>query len=170
MEHEQPVATDTSSLPTNGHARAATLSSNMTLFWRVFVPVFGTVFFTGLLLATWLTDEEELYLSYSVLWIRVPIALIWLAWALLVWKKLWPLRRVDADDAYLFVTNYWTTLRYLWADVERIEERRHWGRLVVHLHLKAPGRWGNVIHFLPGSHYRAWMEENHKAHLLPVAN
>lgn len=83
-----------------------------------------------------------------------------------VWQNLWPLKRVDADDAHIFVTNYWTTVRYPWTDVEKMEEIKKTGRRVVVLQLRAPGRFGQQLMFLPGSHYRQWMQEHEKEYLL----
>ncbi len=166
MDKQEPVPQDTAQIPTNGHARPANLSSNMTLFWRVFLPVFGTVFFTGLLVALWVTTEEDLYLPYSVWWPRGIALALWLGWLYYVRAMLWPLKRIDADDAHLYVTNYWVTVRYPWTDVERLEEVKKVGRRFVLLHLKAPGRFGQVIRFLPGSRYQEWMQEHEKGHLL----
>lgn len=157
---------DTANLPTNGHARPASLSSNLTLFWRVFVPVFGTVFFTGMLIVLWVTADDDLYLPYSIWWPRAIISTIWLGWLVYVKTMLWPLLRLDADDAYLYATNYWVTVRYPWTDVARVEEIKKLGRRFAVLHLKAPGRFGQSLRFLPGSRYRQWMHENDKDHLL----
>jgi len=160
MEKQEPVSTDTASLSKNGHTKTTVLSSSTTLFWRVFVPIFVTVFFVGLLLAFWLTDEEELYLPISIQWPRIAMLLVWLGWLLFVRRTLWRLKRVDADDLHLYVTDYWTTVRYPWQDVARTEEKKRLGRRVVNFWLKAPGRFGQVISFLPGSTYDDWMKEN----------
>lgn len=166
MANQTPVEHDTARIPSNGHSRPTNLSSNATLFWRVFLPVFGTVFFTGLALAVWLTPEDDFYLPFPLLWLRVAIVLVLVGWLLFVRRMLWPLKRVDADDAYIFVTNYWTTVRYPWVDVEQMREAKTAGRKLVLLHLKAPGRFGQTISFLPGSHYLQWLEEHNKHDLL----
>ncbi|TNE63156.1 MAG: hypothetical protein EP344_04545 [Bacteroidetes bacterium] len=166
MEKKEPIPQDTAGIPSNGHSRPANLSSSLTLFWRVFLPVFGTVFFTGMLLAFWLIDEADLYLSYPVWWPRTAIAVIWAVWLYFVWKKLWPLKRIDADDGHLYVTNYWVTVRYPWTDVEQLESGKWLGRNAVTLHLKGAGRFGQQILFFPGSHYQEWIKEHEKAHLL----
>ena len=168
MEQHEPVTSDTSSLPSNGHSKPTNLSSNATLIWRIFLPVFGTVFLTGLSLAFWVTEEEELYLPYPVILPRVILLVVILAWLWYVRAALWPLKRIDANDAHLFVTNYWTTVRYPWTDVEQLEKRRFRGRNVVALRLKAPGRFGQEILFIPGSHYHAWMRDNKKEYLIPA--
>jgi hypothetical protein len=165
-DHTTPVPQDTANIPTNGHGRLASLSSNLTLFWRVFVPVFGTVFFTGLLVALWVTTDDDLYLSYPIWWPRVAVSAIWIGWLLYAKTMLWPLKRVDADDAHLYVTNYWVTVRYPWTDVERLDEVKKLGRRFALIQLKAAGRFGQSILFLPGSRYREWMQENKKEDLL----
>ncbi|MCB0532084.1 MAG: hypothetical protein KDD14_07780 [Saprospiraceae bacterium] len=146
--------------------RQINLSSNLTLFWRVFLPVFGTVFFSGLSLAIWLIDGEDLYLSYSIWWPRLIILLIWIGWLYVVKTRFWPLKRIDADPEHLFVTNYWTTVRYPWTDVAQLKEIPKWHYRLVQLELKAPGRFGQVITFLPGSRFQPWMETQGKAGLI----
>jgi hypothetical protein len=146
--------------------RTANLSSNQTLIWRVFLPVFGTVFFSGLLLALWLISAEELYLPYSVWWPRISILVIWVAWLIFVKTRLWPLKRIDADAEYLWVTNYWTTVRYPWTEVLQLKEVKKWRYRLMELQLKAPGRFGQTISFMPGSNFQNWMEEQGKAGLI----
>jgi hypothetical protein len=136
------------------------LSSNSTLFWRVFLPIFGTVFLSGLLLTFLLIPEEELYLPFPLVWGRAVLAAVWLGWLAFVRRTLWRLRRVDADGTHLYVTDYWTTLRYPWADVEKITESRRLGRRIAHVWLKAPGRFGRQISFLPGGRFDEWRAEN----------
>ena len=133
------------------------LSSNTTLMWRVFAPVFGTVFMSGLLLAFWLTDQNESsHPSMAGIFARVLIALLWIGWLFLVRRTLWRLKRVDADPTHFYVTNYWTTVRYPWQDLERIEEKRRLGRRVVNFHLRASGRFGGIVSFLPGTLFDEW--------------
>ena len=135
------------------------LSTNTTLFWRVFVPVFSTVFLGGFAVAFLLTDIDEYYLPMDSLWIRVVSLLVLSVWVLFLRRTLWRLKRVDADDTLVYATNYWTTTRYPWTDVEKIEEKKRMGRRIINLHLRAPGRFGQVISFLPGSLYDNWQKE-----------
>ncbi len=146
--------------PTATATATECLSSGSTLFWRVFIPIFGTVFLSGLLLTFFLIPGEDLYLPFPILWGRVFITSMWVGWLLLVRFTLWRLQRVDASATHFFVTNYWITLRYPWTEVEKIEEKRPLGRRVVNLHLRAPGRFGQIISFLPGSRLAEWSKEN----------
>lgn len=159
MAEHQQIPADTSNLPKNGHPKVSVLSSNATLFWRVFVPVTGTVFCTCLVLAFWLIDEDDLNLTTSVWVPRTVVVLVLAGWILLVRRTIWRLKRVDVDDTHLYVTNYWTTVRYPWQDVERMEEKKRLGRRIVHFWLKASGRFGQVVSFLPGSNFDEWNKE-----------
>ena len=160
MENQELLPPDTGNLPKNGRAKTVALSSNTTLFWRLFLPIFGTVVITVFTGAFLLTDEEELYLSFPVWWIRLIVVALWLGWLYFVWRILWRLKRVDADDTHLYVTNYWTSVRYPWTDVDRVEVQQRWGRRAVHFHLRAVGRFGQRISFLPGSTYAVWIQEH----------
>lgn len=159
MDNQTDISTDTAQLPQNGHSRLTILSSNKTLMWRVFVPVFGTVFLAVLSLAYILTTDEDAYTPFvPTLWAKVLVAMLLGAWLYFVRRALWRLHRVDADDTHLYVTNYWTTVRYPWSDVLRMEEKHRLGRRVVNIHLRAAGRFGQKISFLPGSSYDEWMK------------
>jgi hypothetical protein len=164
MENQTDIKPDTAHLPQNGHSRLTILSSNKTLVWRVFVPVFGTVFLTVLSLAYILTTDDDSYTPFvPAPWAKVLVALLWLGWLYFVYRALWRLHRVDADDTHFYVTNYWTTARYSWDSVASLEEKRRLGRRVVNIHLRAAGRFGKKISFLPGSTYDEWMAQNGKA-------
>jgi hypothetical protein len=146
---------------TNGQDKTVILSSTLTLFWRVFVPVFGTVFVSILALAYLLTDEDEFYVPMlPTLWAKVVIALLWMGWLYFVWRYFLHIYRVDASETHVYVTNYWVTVRYPWSDVARIEQGYRFGRAVVYLHLKANGRFGTKIRFLPGTYFKEWLADH----------
>lgn len=169
MENQSPLPPETElENPAPASEKTECLSSNATLFWRVFVPIFGTVFLSGLLLTFVLIPEEELYLPFPALWGRVAVFVLWLGWILLMRSTLWRLKRVDASATHFYVTNYWTTVRYPWVDVEKTSSTRHLGRRIVSIWLRAPGHFGQKISFLPGDRLEEWVAENPQT-LPPVA-
>ena len=160
MTQIDPLTPDTTGLPANGAGRPVLLSSNTTLAWRVFVPIFGTVFLGGLAMAYLLTNADDLYVTLLPIFVvRALLILLWLGWLYFVWRTLWRLKRVDAADTHMYVSDYWVTVRYPWSDVEKVEEKKRLGRRVVNIHLKASGRFGQIISFLPGSKYAGWKKE-----------
>lgn len=138
--------------------RSECLSSNATLYYRIFAPIFGTVFIAGFALALFLIPEDDLYLSFPALWARLAALGVLAAWLFFIKRTVWRLKRVDATPEHLFVTNYWHTVRYPWQDVDQITESRRMGRRLVHFHLKAPGRFGQVFTILPARHYDELMK------------
>lgn len=163
MDNQTDIKPDTAQMPQNGHSRLTILSSNKTLMWRVFVPVFGTVFLTVLSFAYILTTDDDSYTPFvPALWAKALAAMLWLGWLYFVYRALWRLHRVDADDTHFYVTNYWNTVRYSWDGVDFLEEKRRLGRRVVNIHLRSAGRFGKKISFLPGSTYDEWMAQNGK--------
>lgn len=166
-QNSQPNAVDQEIIPSTAAELSADktecLSSTATLYWRVFVPIFGTVFLTGLLLSFLLIPEEDLYLPFPLLWARLFVFTLWLGWILLIRRTLWRLKRIDASASHFYVTNYWTTVRYPWLDVEKVEIKHPLGRRVVNLYLRAPGRFGKKISFLPSGRFEAWKKEHESA-------
>ena len=134
------------------------LSANVTLFWRVFIPVFGTVFLAGLTITLLIIPEEDLYLPFPALWLRISVSLILISWLVFVKRKLWQLKRIDANAQFLYVTNYWQTVRYPWTDVRQIDETKRMGRRIVHFQLLAPGRFGQTISILPADNFDELIE------------
>lgn len=134
------------------------LSSNATLFYRVFIPIFGTVFLSGLTLAMMLIPGEDLYLPFPVLYARLGAITILAGWIYLIRSTIWRLKRADASEEHLYISNYWHTVRYPWNDVENITESKRIGRRLVHFHLKAPGRFGQTVTILAASHYDELMK------------
>jgi hypothetical protein len=150
-EHQLP---EINTQPTNGHSKTEVISSNNTLFWRIFVPVFGTVFFTGLLVAFWVTNMDDFIFDATTFWgMRIFFTILWVFWLYLMYRTLLRLLRVDVSDTHIIVTNYWTTVKYPWSDVKEMTESKRLGRRIVTFHLQNAGRFGNRISFLPGSHY-----------------
>jgi hypothetical protein len=153
MEQESQY-NEISNLETAENVKTDVLSSNSTLYWRVFVPVFGTVFFLGLTLAMLFTDMDDFNFASTTFWgFRIFVFLLLFGWIFLMFRTLLKLKRVDATDKHIYVTNYWTTVRYPWSDVKETTEQKHLGKRIVTFHLKAKGRFGDKISFLPGSSF-----------------
>jgi hypothetical protein len=130
------------------------ISSNSTLYWRVFVPVFGTVFLLGLTIAMWFTDMDDFNFSSTTFWgFRLFVTFLFFGWVFMMFRTLLKLKRVDVSNTHIYVTDYWTTVRYPWTDVKEATEQIRLKKRIVTFHLKAKGRFGDKISFIPGSSY-----------------
>lgn len=162
MDKQQidPAAIENATMSQNHkNDRSIVLSSNLTIVWRVFLPVFGTVFLAGFVAVFWFGISADEYAVSSSLWVwRFATLGVLALWLVALFRFLWPLKRVEADDYFVFISDYWHTLRYPWSDVEDLYEKKGLFRTLAYLELKAPGRFGQVIRFVPGRHFHAWLD------------
>jgi hypothetical protein len=127
------------------------LSSNLTLFWRIFVPVFWTTIMVGLCLVVWFSPEHY-FGGVPLESLRWAVLLILGSGLATFWLALWPLRRVETDGKRIFVTDYFRTAGYRIAeDVEGIEVNRFLWMKICTLRLKGKGSFGQRIKFIAAS-------------------
>ncbi len=123
------------------------LSSNSTLFYRLFVPTLWLGFFGAFFLAIFFSEKPEiggLNLN-SLKWELLAFVLTFVV----VFKfTLWKLLRIDADMEYIYVTNYFRTVRYPLQDVEKIEVSRGFIYQYGTLYLKGKGYFGQNLSFI----------------------
>lgn len=86
------------------------VSSNLTLVFKLFFPIFWVVFFGLLTLSAWVVSPE----SGGALarWdIRLVISAVFLSGVGLLYFSLWKLKRVEMDADFVFATDYFRTVR-----------------------------------------------------------
>ena len=124
------------------------LSSNATLFLKLFVPVFWTTILLGLTAVIWLAPEHY-FGGVPLQSLRYAILLVLVAGVGTFALALWPLKRVETDGQSLYVTNYFKTARYrLVEDVAEIREGRFLFLKVCTVVLKAGGTFGRNLRFV----------------------
>lgn len=123
------------------------LSSNHTLFWKIFLPVFYVTFFGMLVMASYLSDEGDLPLLTAPI-SKLILTSCYVLFVGLMWFTIVDLKRVEADDNYYYVTNYFKTYRYHKEDVIEIKSLDFgifkWNTLV----MKETTRFGRRISFI----------------------
>ena len=156
LQENIPTET-TEAMPTNGHSQTLLLSSNSTLFWKMVVPVLFGVIIAGFMLTFLLTPANDISLSMMPVWVaRMLSVLSFLIWVFLIARPLWRLKRIEVSETHLYASDYWTTVRYPWEDVEGWSESRLLGKRIVVMQLRARGRFGIKLPFLPSSQFKEW--------------
>ncbi len=61
------------------------------------------------------------------------------------------LKRVDMDEDFMYVSNYFKTFRYTYPSIEKIKERDFLLFYTIHVHLKEAGEFGKKIVFISRS-------------------
>lgn len=118
------------------------LSSSWTMPIKLFVPAFFGGILVTFFYVVWIYNIEANHLST----LRIVSLVLLLLGILIYWQWIKPLKRIDADNEYIYVTNYFKTLKYTIGSVEKIElnESGKRGRLF----LKEKGSFGKKIAFM----------------------
>lgn len=125
------------------------ISSNFTLFWKLFFPSFFTSILClfGLVLLFVNNDDFDIFYTNTAKYIY---AICSLAIIFLMYKKLFSFHRVEFDEEYFYISNYFKTIRIAHEGIESISISKIFG-LTAKVHLKQEGRFGKTIRFLPYS-------------------
>jgi hypothetical protein len=124
------------------------LSSNWTLFLKIFLPVFWIAFFGGFVIASYVTNNIEAP-QFTNNRFRLQAIVFVLSGVLFFLFTFFRLKRVDGGDGYIYISNYFRTFRYTVGSVEEIIIYDH--IIVKAAHMKFRGRtsFGQKIIFLP---------------------
>jgi len=135
------------------------VSSNLTLTFRIFLPVFWCVFFGLLALSAWVVSPEAG--GALTRWdIRLAVTAIFLTGVAMLYLTVWKLMRVEMDREFVYATNYFKTVRYPWSNVSKLVQQQFLFFPIIYIHLKSPGFFGSRIVFLASrSRWRIFLEE-----------
>lgn len=136
------------------------LSSGATLLLRLFLPTVWTVFFGSFMVMGWFWEDSFIG-PFSVSAYRWATTLFVAAGLLAIRLTLWRLHRVDADQEYLYISNYFRTYRYTLSSVQAISSYPAGLFTLARIVLPAKGKLGRVIWFLPaGRRLNAFLEDH----------
>lgn len=128
------------------------VSTNFTLFLKIFIPVFYIVFFGAFTVLLWTADRLETG-ALSIDHLRLGMSLFLLIGVTLLYFTVLKLHRVEMDEHFVYVTNYIKTARYPYHVIEKIDEQDFLILSTVTIFLKEKGIFGKKITFVP-SQYR----------------
>lgn len=123
------------------------VSTNFTLILKIVLPVMWIVFFSSFTLAVWFSGEMDYgRISPDDLRFYLPVFLV-LGIVLLYWMVM-RLKRVEMDEEYIYVSNYFKTYRYPYHQVEKIKEYDYTLFKTIKIKLKEKGAFGKTIRFI----------------------
>ena len=124
------------------------VSSNFTIFLKLFIPTFWLVFF-GMFTIASLFIENEYNPLFNTLKYKLILSASYLLGALLLLLTLMRLKRVDFAVDSFYVSNYFKTYKYTYDSIASIAEKNYGLFRTIHINLKAKGALGKRIVFLP---------------------
>lgn len=124
------------------------ISTNLTLFYKFFIPVFWLVFFGSITVAS---------LLYSFSYVgripaptfRIIMIFIFLSGTATLYMTLLRLKRVEMSEDFVYVTNYFKSFRYPYHNIEGIRTTRFFFIQIATLTLRESGSLGKHIIFIP---------------------
>lgn len=135
------------------------VSTNLTLFYKLFFPIFWMVFFGCFVVAVLIINPRTVLGMSAPLWQIVIVGTYLLVLALIYWG-IARLKRVEMDRDFVYVTNYFKTARYPWHAIEHIGERDWLIWHPVDITLREAGTFGRKITFVPSkTHFNIFLRE-----------
>ncbi len=117
------------------------VSSDWTLFYRFFLPIVWIVFFGVMITAA----AIDLRIPLLIL---AAIVICYLAGVLLLLLTFLRLKRVECEDTYFYVTNYFRTYRYTYDSVARMRKLDFVIFAIIVLRFKDRTSFGRRIYFM----------------------
>jgi len=124
------------------------VSSSATLFLKYALPVGCAVFFGSMTLAFWFTDNINAVADVPILTFRLILTGAFLTLMLLLYLSVMKIKRVEMDDHFVYVTNYFKNVRYPYHQVEKIEKKNFIIFKRISIHLKQAATFGKTITFI----------------------
>ena len=126
------------------------VSSNYTIFFKLFISTVWLVFF-GLFTVATLIIENENNRFFNTIQFKIGTVLFYLIGAIFLYFTFLKLKRVDFGEDHFMVSNYFKTYKYPYTDIESLKVNNYIIIKTVHINLKGGGSFGNKITFLPQS-------------------
>lgn len=140
------------------------VSTNLTLFYKFFVPIFWIVFF-GSVTAAVLINPRAYYGEIPGTWFRIGVVIFFLSGLLMLLFTLMRLKRVEMSHTHLYVTNYFKHIRYPLEDIDKIQETEFLIFKIVTVYLKSKGTFGRRFTFLASrSRYADFWRQHPEVH------
>lgn len=136
------------------------VSSNSTVFFKLFIPTAWIVFFTTFTAALFLIDGRSLPFLTSPVF-KYPFLLGYILFFIILYYTVMQLKRLEMGPEHYYVSNYLKSFRLVYDDIEKISIIPI-GRLqLVTFILKAKGSFGKKITFLASKQlYELFMKAN----------
>lgn len=123
------------------------ISSSLTLGLSIFIPVFWYMFFGCFTLFFLFTSDEDLPFSNPNL-IRIIILLFFVVFGFLIYYSLTKLKRVEMDHDFLYVTNFFKTIKIPISQIKKVKSFPLFGFIRVKIILQTNTIFGTKIRFI----------------------
>jgi len=136
------------------------VSTSLTLFLKIALPIVWTVFFLTFNMAVWKLDVAS-FGPIPIQSFRIGLLVFLLLGIAILYWSVMRIKRVEMDKEYVYATNYFKNYKYPWHNIEAIEERNFVLFRSIHIKLKEPGKFGKKITFVASRRkFNSFIKEN----------
>ncbi len=128
-------------------AKPINLATNWTLVLKIFFPILWGAFFGLITIAFWFS-EEPMVGTMPIDSFRLLISSFLFTGMAVLYFSFMQLKRVEADEHFLYVTNYKDTARYPYHNIEKLEEANYFLFKIIRVYFKEKGIFGKKVIFL----------------------
>ena len=137
------------------------VSSGWTLFLKLVLPITWTTFF-GTFVGVILFSEDGAYLVsggiITPMLVRIIASTFLLVGVALFYWLFMRLKRVDVDNDFMYVTNYFKARRYPYHNIEKMVKNQYLMFRPVTIYLKEAGTFGKKIIFLSNKEFQNFLD------------
>ena len=123
------------------------VSSNLTIFLKIFIPTVWFVFFTTILITIFTVSDQTLP-ALTTPGFKTGYVIFYLVVFSILYFTIFQLKRVEFGSDHYIVTNYLKTYKLIYDDIDTIHTNNLGRFILFTFKLKAKSSFGNKITFL----------------------
>ncbi len=135
------------------------ISTDLTLLYKYLLPAMFFAVNIPFLLFFFINSSDGYFGAFPLWILRFGILSLLLFAGLLFYKTTYQLHRVEMDNEHIYISDYFTIMRYPFASVEKITEQHFLIFTIVKVVLVDKGKFGKSSTFVAGSNYFEVLEE-----------
>ena len=135
-------------------------SSNKTIFLKLILPTIWIVFFGCFTVLALVSSPFDSSGAISPVLFKILIVSFYVSSIGILWLLTMRIKRVDADEEYIYVSNYMRVYRYTWESVEKITVGKGLLMTPVVIHFHAKTSFGKAVSFYASPFFYTFMNEH----------
>ena len=136
------------------------VSSNLTIFFKIFIPTVWLVFFTSILIMVF-TISSQMLPAITTPGFKIGYTIFYLLFLLFIYFTIFQLKRVELGADYYLATNYFKTYKLIYDDIKSIETIEFGRFLLITFKLQGKSSLGKKITFLASKQLYEIFNDSH---------
>ncbi|NBC04074.1 MAG: hypothetical protein GVY20_10255 [Bacteroidetes bacterium] len=123
------------------------ISSNWTLGLKIFFPTFWFIFYGAIVIAIYTATDTQLQV-FDESGFKLGVLIFYISGSVIIYFTLISLKRVEFDEHFLYVSNFFSTRRIPWHNVKAFRQRSFFLFQTGSFSFNEPIQFGKEITFI----------------------